>query len=286
MLVKAEALDKYSDGTLCLPLPRLAESSASTPETTLSIFTDDAVYESCGTRIAFTTRAGGMSAPPYAALNLSYAVGDEEAAVDANRRLLCEALGARDCADRLVWPQQVHGVDVLEVNDAQTAQVRAQEGVDGVVCVQPDVPVLLCFADCVPVILVAPGGAFAVLHAGWRGALGGIPEIGLEKLAKATSCQISDINCYIGPHIGKCCYEVGSGILKQFVAKYGMDCDAGENHLDLSGAVIASLRRVGASSERIVDVQICTSCSTDRFFSHRAENGLTGRHGAFALRKE
>ena len=286
MPARVEDLAEHTDGALCLPLPRLAESSVSTPNATITILSDPALFDACATRMAFTTRKGGVSKPPFAGLNLSFAQGDDSKAVDANRRIVCEALDAQECAERLICPKQVHGIEVLEAQDIAKTQRRAQEGADGIVCAKSEVPVLLCFADCVPVILVAPTGAFAVLHAGWRGALGSIPGIGLEKLAKATSCLTSEINCYIGPHIGACCYEVSSGLLKQFVAKYGEGCDAGASHLNLSYAVIASLLGAGASMQRIVDACVCTSCSTDILFSHRAEHGLTGRHGAFAIRKE
>lgn len=80
---------------LRLPLPRLTENSFSAGDSMLRVLTDDALFAACGTRIAFTTRAGGVSEGPYAGLNLSYAVGDARAAVDENRRVLCEALGAK-----------------------------------------------------------------------------------------------------------------------------------------------------------------------------------------------
>lgn len=275
-----------SHESLRLPLPRLGETSFFTDDYALRVLTDEALFEACGTRIAFTSRAGGMSEGPYASLNLSYAVGDDEVAVDANRACLCECLGSHNCIDSLVSPLQVHGSDILEIRQVVEARQEAVKGADGIMCTQVGIPVLLCFADCVPVILVAPNGSFAVIHSGWRGSIASISGLGLAKLQKATGCSSSEINCYIGPHIGACCYEVADDLVGQFVAEFGDACDAGNAHLDLAAAVTASLVRAGASASRIAHANICTSCHHDEYYSYRADAGITGRHGAFAIRKE
>ena len=253
----------------------------------LRVLTDDALFAACGTRIAFTTRAGGVSEGPYAGLNLSYAVGDARAAVDENRRVLCEALGAKNYMQSLVSPLQVHGSDVLMVeDDLDVTRERAGAGADAILCTRSNVPVLLCFADCVPVMLVAPDGSFAVVHSGWRGSIASIAGLGLRELQKATCCPISEINCYIGPHIGSCCYEVADELIMQFVAQFGDACDAGEGHLDLATAVTASLLRAGANEQRIAHSGSCTACHHEEYYSYRADAGITGRHAAFAIREE
>ena len=120
---------------LRLPLPRLTENSFSAGDSMLRVLTDDALFAACGTRIAFTTRAGGVSEGPYAGLNLSYAVGDARAAVDENRRVLCEALGAKNYMQSLVSPLQVHGSDVLMVeDDLDVTRERAGAGADAILC--------------------------------------------------------------------------------------------------------------------------------------------------------
>ena len=124
-----------------------------------------------------------------------------------------------------------------------------------------------------------------MLHAGWRGAIADIAGIGLRKLAEQASCSPADCNCYIGPHIGGCCYEVSRELLDRFVDEYGPDCDAGSRRLDLSAAVSASLVRAGADAARIADARLCTQCNTVLLYSYRAEDGVTGRHGAFAYRE-
>ena len=112
---------------------------------------------------AFTERAGGVSEPPYASLNLGDRCGDDPARVAENRRHALAALGAEDLLERLVCPHQVHGDRVVTVRSAEpaaleAARAEALSGADAVVCVADEVPVLMCFADCVPVVLVAPGG--------------------------------------------------------------------------------------------------------------------------------
>lgn len=129
----------------------------------LCVLSDEALFATCGARIAFTTRAGGVSEGSYAGLNLSYSVGDDAGCVDTNRRLLCAALDADNCIESLISPLQVHGSDFIEIRQIVESQQKSAGEADGVVCMQSEVPVLLCFADCVPVILVAPDGSFAVI---------------------------------------------------------------------------------------------------------------------------
>lgn len=274
-----------SNGFLRLPLPRLAEKAFFTGDEALRILTDDALESACATRIAFTMRTGGSSTAPFGSLNLSHAVGDDGARVDANRMALCDSLGVAHAAGDLFVPRQVHGTEFVEFLDADAHAISEDVEADGVVCTQGDLPVLLCFADCVPVILVAPGGAFAVVHSGWRGAVEGIAGLGLARLAKASGCMATEVNCYVGPHIGACCYEVDGDLLDRFTRIFGDGCDGGDGHLDLGFAVSESLLRAGADGSRIVDADMCTSCNVDRLYSYRAEHARTGRHGAFAIRK-
>lgn len=278
--------DDNPNRSLRLPKPRLAERAFSSADFTITALTDDALFEACGTRIAFTQRSGGASAAPFDSLNLSTSVGDELDVVSSNRTALCSVFGTEVETQCLITPNQVHGIEIVEVGNVPETQARALEGADGIVCAKPDVPVLLCFADCVPVILVAPGGSFAVLHSGWRGAIDAISAAGARKLCAASGCYASELNCYIGPHIGACCYEVSDELVERFVDRFGAACDAGCRHLDLTAAVKVALLEAGADESRIAVAEDCTSCRHDLYYSYRAENGRTGRHGAFAIRKE
>lgn len=245
-----------------------------------------------GIVVAFTERTGGSSAGPYASLNLAGHVGDDPAAVDDNRSALLAALGIGDMRERLTVPEQVHGTAVLEVVGASVgmgahAGARANAappvpGTDALLTAEADVPLMLCFADCVPVVVVAtaPVRAVAVVHAGWRGALGRLPGKAAERLAARAGCATSDLLAFVGPHIGPCHYAVDAGLLARFVGEFG-DGVACDGRFDLGAAVAGSLADMGLPPAAVESLGACTAERTGAFFSYRAE-GLTGRHGALA----
>lgn len=254
----------------------------------IAYWTDRALASAVGTVVAFTERGGGVSAAPYDSLDLATHVGDSLESVSRNRDLLLSSLGLSDMRGRIVCPRQVHGtvVETIDGGSWKAFQPRS-EGSDAIVCAAWDVPVLLCFADCVPVILVAPDGSFAVVHAGWRGALADIPAIAARALSRAIAPDgaLGCCNAYIGPHIGACCFETGSDVASAFRARFGDAVIVGGDHVDLSYAVRLSLLSAGFTAERIVDAHVCTCCEHERFFSYRAEGGTTGRIGALACRR-
>ena len=170
-----------------------------------------------GVTFAFTERTGGVSSAPYASLNLGSHCGDDPACVAENRARALAALGASAIADRLVEPRQVHGDEVVVVDSASPAALEqarelAQAGADAIVCTAPGVPVLLCFADCVPIVLTAPGG-FAVVHSGWRGTLARIGAKALSVLCERAGCVPADVTAYVGPHVSGNDYEVSPELL-------------------------------------------------------------------------
>ena len=240
-----------------------------------------------GVTFAFTERTGGVSEGAYASLNLGASCGDDPAAVAANRLRAVEALGAGACAERLVNPRQVHGDHVVVVRTAEgpafeAARNEAREGADAVVCLAADVPVLLCFADCVPVVLAAPG-AFAVAHSGWKGTLARISGKALAVLCEEAACSPADVCAYIGPHIGVEDYEVSEELLATFKKAFGHGVRGEGRTLDLEFAVKAALLEGGVREDAIACVAQSTASATDRFFSYRAFGGTCGRHGALAF---
>lgn len=275
-----------SDGqipALSLPSPGLERVVSSD----VAYYTDPVLASQSGVIVAFTERCGGVSGPPYASLNLAGHVGDDPVCVRQNRSILLEALGCSDCIDIMVVPHQVHGAGILVVDGAfPEARASNQPSIDAdaVVCTVARTPVLLCFADCVPLIVVAPGGSFAVIHAGWRGLVATVIGHAITALALEADVPPASMNVYVGPHIGSCCYRVGNEVLSTFTTLFGEACDAGKGHLDLSYAVTKSLIRAGISDDRIVSVSLCTADAVDRFFSYRGEDGHTGRIGAYAMK--
>lgn len=252
-------------------------------------WTDEALARELGVRIAFSERGGGHSSGPYASLNLAAHVGDDPGLVDRNRGSFLGALALDHCRERLTMAEQVHGTSVAEV----TGEMAGAGGfalnrrtpvaaTDALFTAVPDTPLMLCFADCVPVIMVGPGPVVAVVHAGWRGALGDIAAKAAVRLAEAAACDTSDLRVYVGPHIAGCHYETSEEILSQFVARFGIVARAESGFLDLGPVIARSLDDVGVASCQIASLGMCTAEETDRFYSYRAERGLTGRHGALA----
>jgi YfiH family protein len=223
------------------------------------------------------TRLGGHSLTPWASLNTGHTVGDDPQAVEANHRLICQALGI-EWGD-VVSPHQVHSATVGIVGREHRGQVRPET--DALVTGHPDVLLMLRFADCVPVLFHDPRQQVVGLaHAGWRGTVAGMVGATVQAMVNAFGCRPSDIVAGIGPAIGPCCYQVGDDVAVAFRDTPHLLRPAGDGHwyLDLWAANQEQLARAGVREVCMAD--ICTACHTDEWFSHRAERGRTGRWGA------
>ncbi|GAB4273686.1 MAG: peptidoglycan editing factor PgeF [Coriobacteriia bacterium] len=249
-------------------------------ESGVAYWTDPALSDG-GIVVAFSERTGGVSPPPYDSLNLASHVGDDPAAVARNRRRFLDALGLGDMLDRLITAEQVHGSRAQLVSHADAgSRVPAA---DALVTTETDLPLLLLFADCLPLVLVAtsPERAIAVAHVGWRGAASGVHREALRGVVAASGARPQDVMAFIGPHIMPCHYEVGADVLSRF-QRDSATISAAPGRLDLGAVVRVDLEESGLSRERMVGVPACTAESTPAFFSYRAE-GITGRHGAVAV---
>jgi len=269
-----------------VPVLSLRESDAPSP---VRVWTDETLLRDYGVAVGFSERGGGASKPPFASLNLASHVGDDQAAVNENRSRLLELLGLGEYRERLTMAEQVHGdrmesVEAAGVGSGAYAEGgrSALAGTDALITRETKAPLMLCFADCVPVVLVAPGPAVAVVHAGWRGALASLPGKAVIALARVAGCESAAVSAYIGPHVHACHYKVSPEIMSQFVNTFGTLARASSGGLDLDAAVSASLDRAGVAPCSIARLGTCTAETTDRFFSYRAEGGRTGRHSAVA----
>jgi YfiH family protein len=220
-----------------------------------------------GARVAFTTRAGGVSEEPFDSLNLGVLTDDDRRSVLENRRRLAAALG-RD-PQRIAVGRQVHGAELaVHAEPGSTGWLDGPgdggPAVDGHVIAAPDLTALVFVADCLPVALAGPGGV-AMLHCGWRGLAAGIVARGAEAVGATDAA--------IGPGIGRCCYEVGDEVLAAF-APLGEGVSSGRM-LDLVEVARRLLREAGV--ERVQSTGLCTSCEVRRFFSHRRDAGRSGR---------
>jgi polyphenol oxidase len=214
--------------------------------------------------VGFSTRRGGVSTGPYSSLNLGLLTDDDGANVAENRRRACAEVEVDP--RRLAMNRQVHGAIV---NRARLGE-RGTPG-DGLWTDEPHLPLLKVTADCLPIALARTNGrpGLALLHAGRLGLLEGIVSAGVAELG-------GRVVAIVGPGIGPCCYEVGAEILDTYRARYGATVVRGPN-LDIRAAAEQALRDAGVTS--IEHVDLCTSCNSGEFFSHRRDGGVTGRQG-------
>lgn len=223
-------------------------------------------------------RDGGVSKPPYATLNTSFAVGDDAAAVHENLARLAAAAGVEP--GRLYAIKQVHGDAVIDA----TSSTPETEG-DALWTRTPGVAVGVRTADCVPVLIEdRSSGAVAAVHAGWRGVIAEITARTLELLQRSGS-RPEDLHVAIGPCIQKCCFEVDGDLPSRFRAAFGESVvvrpqGRARDHLDLPLAIGLTLARAQIPSSHVATLPQCTSCDP-RFFSHRRDKGVTGRHLSF-----
>jgi polyphenol oxidase len=226
-----------------------------------------------GARALFSTRHGGVSAGPYASLNLGRMTGDEPANVDENRSRLAAATGCG--RDRVLYGRQVHGATVRRAVDPPS-DARPVAAEDGQATALREHPALVFTADCLPVVLAA-GDAVAAVHAGWRGLAAGVVGEGVAALRELGAG--GPVHALIGPGAGGCCYEVGEEVHAEFAA-YG--ARSGERNLALPAIAAAKLAEAGV--EHIHDVGLCTMCADGLFFSHRRDKGVTGRQAGVIWR--
>jgi YfiH family protein len=225
-----------------------------------------------GGRVVFSSRIGGVSKGPYSSLNLGILTDDDPGAVRENRSVLAASCGLDPGRVAMGW--QVHGVDLQEwdappANGSYNDPSADARKVDGHVTSVSGLGLLVLVADCLPVALVAPGRV-AMVHCGWRGLAGGILERALASFESIPAAAI-------GPGIGKCHYEVGPEVLEAFS---DLDGVADGRMLDLAAVATRKLASGGVS--RIENVDVCTYCEPDLLFSHRRDNGVTGRQGGIA----
>lgn len=242
-----------------------------------------------GVEAVVTTRHGGTSTGPYAGLNLGDHVGDDPAAVRANRDLVAEALGVA----ALTIPDQCHGARVAVVDDdlagaghtGGTDAAARLGATDGLVTDRPGIALTILVGDCVPVVVWDPARrALGVAHAGRLGTVLGVVPAVITTLGERYGSRPGDLRIGIGPHIGATSYEVGPAEVAEAEAAFpGLGvCTptaGGRATLDLEGAVRAQLADAGVASDAVERAGIDTLRSTDRFFSHRAERPC----GRFAL---
>ena len=218
-------------------------------------------------------RAGGVSHAPYASLNLAEHVGDDPSAVETNRKRLFQQTGLKN----LRYCHQIHGDCVIDVDDTTGASPKNLPEADALVSACRGVTLGIFTADCIPIfILDIQTPAIGIAHAGWRGTFAQIAVNTLAEMKARFGTVAENCRIHLGPSIRKCCYTVSTELLTQFAERFGSTVHDGTN-LSLQAANVNQLVEAGLPATSISISPFCTACRTDLFYSHRAENGQTGR---------
>jgi YfiH family protein len=251
-----------------------------------------ALLYAAGLRHGVTGRTGGVSTESYLSLNLALHVGDEPAAVLMNRHRLCQVAGLD--FDRLTTAQQTHGDQIVAVGEAEAGRGAgnyedALAHTDAIMTNCSGIPLMLCIADCVPVILFDPvRHACAVVHDGWRGTAALLAAKTVLAMQAAYGSQPQDMLAYVGPSISATHFTVGRDTASAFEALgpayRACLLQSGSNiQIDLWVANRIILEEAGIPATQIDVTSSCVYSLSKQFFSYRRDDGKTGRMAAFAV---
>ncbi|MCC7119826.1 MAG: peptidoglycan editing factor PgeF [Anaerolineales bacterium] len=231
---------------------------------------------------AVFTRRGGVSPAPWSSLNVGGSVGDEKTRVAENRIRSFQALEVDPASIHDVW--LVHGTNIVHAEAPRPLEQPSPQA-DILLTDNPRVTLFMRFGDCTPLFFYdSKKGVIGLAHAGWQGTVQDVAGAAVRGMQARYGCDPQDIFAAIGPAIGVDHYEVGEDVISRVLAAFGKDADAvietrnGNSYFDLWKANELQLRRAGV--EQIEVSALCTACSLEDWFSHRAERGKTGRFGA------
>lgn len=223
---------------------------------------------------ALVTCRGETDESPYSGFNPCHYTGDSPAHIVASRKALADYIGVSE--ERIILPRQTHS-NVCKLIDEFPVDADGLYGVDALVTRMKGVAIGVSTADCVPILLAdTKAEVIAAVHAGWRGAVGGIIENSVEMMLAAGS-DVSRIKAAIGPCICPGCFEVGEEVAERFPESCvirGLD----KPHVDLPRFVRITLEKCGLDGESIAMPTACTRCRPDRYFSARAIGINSGRN--------
>ncbi len=235
----------------------------------------------------FSTRNGGVSRPPYNSLNLGLGTADQKVNIEGNRATFARAFDLPP--HRLLTVNQSHGDDILLLDQdnpdlSHFLTVKA----DAIVTDQTEIMIGILTADCIPILVWhQETKVAAVIHAGWRGAANGlIPKV-IKTIRTNFDCTTSGLMAAIGPGIGAHNYEVDRPVRDAFRQGSGFWSDIADEtklghwRLDIPLSCRLQLEQAGLNPQNIETATECTCCNPELFFSHRRDNGLTGRQIGF-----
>jgi len=230
-------------------------------------------------RHGFLTRKGGVSLPPYDALNLSNENGDREEHVAQNKNRIGEVFSFDP--RRLVLLNQIHRDKILVLKEPLGTLPSLLE-YDALITNSPKTFLGILTADCLPIFIVDQRQrVIAAIHAGRQGTGLHITRKVLRKMEDEFGSLPEELLIAAGPSIGPCCYETDEEIFQPEWGPFSVLRGRGKWMIDLARINVAQVKNEGIKEEQIFVVDLCTSCHTDLFFSHRKE-GRTGRQLSFA----
>jgi hypothetical protein len=243
--------------------------------------------EHLGIRHAFSTRIGGISPPPFDSLNLGnpngIAIQDDYDRIWANYQRLTSTIGCG--ADRPLRIHQVHGNEVAAVNPGRDFDTDCKA--DALVSTDSQRAISIRTADCVPILISSRDGSIvAAVHAGWRGIVAGVIHAAVRRmLDSANVVPPANLVAAVGPCIGHDAFEVGPEVLAEFEKVFGPAAPisktvGGKGNVDLRRAARMQLISAGLHPENVDSTDRCTVTHREDFFSHRRDNGITGRMAA------
>ncbi|PSR14746.1 MAG: peptidoglycan editing factor PgeF [Bacteroidetes bacterium] len=221
---------------------------------------------------AQSTRLGGVSQAPFAALNLGLHTADDPGDVARNREIFCQDLGCS--VSQLAGAHQVHGDQVLRVQHP-----GQWTGYDALITNRKGVVLTVTIADCVPILIFDPvHDAVGAAHAGWRGTVAGIAEKTLRQMGQAFGTQAKDCWAWVGTCIGALDFAVDADVADHFPRQHKTwDEEKGKFFVDLKKANREQLINLQLPATQLTVSPYSTVADRERYFSHRAEQGQTGR---------
>lgn len=235
-------------------------------------------------RHLFTTRHGGVSSGCCDSWNFGEKHLDTEENVLRNFEILAGILGTD--TDHMVTSAQTHTTNIRVVTreDGGKGVVRERDyqDIDALVTNERDLAIITGHADCNAIFFFDPSKqVIGLAHSGWRGTLAGIGTAMVLKMESLYGCSPSDIIAGIGPSLCQDCFEVDQDVAQAFFDKkeeyrrFAYQRGV-KYYIDLKGIIKFDLQGAGVLAENLVDMQLCTKCNKDLFFSHRGHRGKRG----------
>ena len=240
---------------------------------------------------AVSTRLGGVSKDYLASMNLGFNRGDLDENVIRNHEIFANVIGVNP--KNIVTGNQTHTTNVKVVTKDDCGKGiyrdRNHTDIDGLITNEKGIVLATYYADCVPLLIVdTKNKAIGLSHSGWRGTVGKIGKVTIEKMGELYGTKPEDIVACIGPSICQKCYEISEEVAVQFkeafpdnIKEILIDKGNGKYQLDLWECNRINFKEAGVLPENIKVTDICSCHNTDVLFSHRGHNGKRGNLGAF-----